>query len=287
MAAYSNDAGQIMSEESTQIKNQKPWALVTGASAGIGAEFCRQLAAKGYQLVLVARREDKLQAIADELKSSYGTNSLIITADLSVKHASKAIFKRLEEENIEIEYLVNNAGFGLPGSFHVPAWQEHHDFIQLMMTAVCELTHHLIPGMRERGRGFIINVASVAALIPSSAGHTLYGASKVFLIKFTESLILENESSGVKVTALCPGFTYSEFHDVNNTRSSVSQLPSYMWLESEMVVREAIDAMSKDKVKSPVVPGKVYKLIVWINRYLPWLGNIIIKRNASNYRITE
>lgn len=276
-----------MAQENTQTENQKPWALVTGASAGIGAEFCRQLAAKGYQLVLVARRENKLQTIADELKASHGTNSLIITADLSRKDASLAIFRRLEEEHIAVDYLVNNAGFGLPGSFHVPDWQEHYDFIQLMMTAVCELTYYLVPGMRERGRGHIINVSSVAALIPSSAGHTLYGASKVFLIKFTESLKLENETSGVKVTALCPGFTYSEFHDVNNTRSTVSQLPSYMWLQSELVVREALDAMSKDKVISPVVPGRVYKTIVWINRYLPWLGNMIIKKNASNYRITD
>jgi len=276
-----------MTQETTKTDNQKAWALVTGASAGIGAEFCRQLAAKGYQLVLVARREDKLQAIAEELQASYGANSLIITADLSKKGASLTIFQRLKEENIEVEYLVNNAGYGLPGSFHVPDWEEHHDFIQLMMTAVCELTYHLLPGMRERGRGYIINVSSVAGLIPASAGHTLYGASKVFLIKYTESLILENESSGVKITALCPGFTYSEFHDVNNTRSAVSQLPSYLWLESEMVVREAIDAMSKDKVKSPVVPGNIYKLVVWINRYLPWIGNMIIKKNARNYRITD
>ncbi|NOR20898.1 MAG: SDR family NAD(P)-dependent oxidoreductase [Xanthomonadales bacterium] len=276
-----------MSQENTQVQDQKPWALVTGASAGIGAEFCRQLAARGYQLVLVARREDKLQDMADELKTSYRANSIIIPADLSHKGASEAICRRLDEENIEVEYLVNNAGFGLPGSFHVPDWQEHHDFIQVMMTAVCELTYHLLPGMRERRRGHIINVASVAGLIPSSAGHTLYGASKVFLIKFTESLILENEANGVKITALCPGFTYSEFHDVNNTRHAVSQLPSYMWLESEMVVSEALAAMSEDKVKSPVIPGRIYKIIVWINRYLPWLGNMIIKRNASNYRITE
>jgi len=94
---------------------QKPWALVTGASAGIGAEFCRQLAAQGYQLVLVARRADRLQAIADELQDSHGANSLIITADLSQKDACQAIVKRLEEENIHIEYLVNNAGYGLPG----------------------------------------------------------------------------------------------------------------------------------------------------------------------------
>lgn len=267
--------------------SQKPWALVTGASSGIGAEFCRQLAAQGYQLVLVARREDKLKAVAEELEAAYGAFSLIITADLSQKDASQSIISRLEEQNIEIEYLVNNAGYGLPGSFHVSDWQDHADFIQLMMTAVCELTWRLLPGMRNRNRGFIINVASVAALIPSSAGHTLYGASKSFLVKYTESLILENEASGVKVTALCPGFTYSEFHDVNNTRSAVNQLPSYLWLESEMVVSDTLKAMSKEKVISPVVPGSVYKAVVWVNRYLPWLGNFLIKRNASNYRITD
>ncbi len=276
-----------MAQENVVPDSQKPWALVTGASAGIGAEFCRQLAAQGYQLVLVARREEKLQAIAEELKTSYGADSLIITADLSKKDASQSIVNRLEEQNIEVEYLVNNAGYGLPGSFHVPGWQEHADFIQLMMTAVCELTWRLLPGMRNRKRGFIINVASVAGLIPSSAGHTLYGASKSFLIKFSESLSLENEHSGVKVTALCPGFTYSEFHDVNNTRSTVNQLPSYLWLESEMVVSDTLSAMSKDKVISTVVPGRVYKTVVWVNRYLPWLGNLLIKKNASNYRITD
>jgi short-subunit dehydrogenase len=287
MATESNDTGQLMNQEATQNKNRKPWALVTGASAGIGAEFSRQLAAKGYQLVLVARREDRLRAVAEELKSTYDADSLILTFDLTKTGASREIFDRLNGENIQIEYLVNNAGLGLPGSFHVPEWQEHQDFIQLMMTAVCELTYLLLPGMRERGLGHIINVSSVAGLIPSSAGHTLYGASKVFLIKFTEALILENETSGVKATALCPGFTYSEFHDVNNTRHAVSKLPSYLWLQSEMVVGEALNAMSKDKVKSPVVPGRIYMLVVWINRYLPWLVNMIIKKNASNYRITE
>ena len=191
-----------MSQENTEMDSRKPWALVTGASAGIGTEFCRQLAAQGYQLVLVARREDKLQAVADELKNNFDTQSLIITADLSEKDASRQIFERLKEENISVEYLVNDAGYGLPGSFHVPDWQEHSDFIQVMMTAVCELTWRLLPAMQERGRGFIVNVASIAGLVPSSAGHTLYGASKSFLIKFSDALSLENKAKGVKVCAL-------------------------------------------------------------------------------------
>lgn len=276
-----------MGRESNPIDSQKPWALVTGASAGLGAEFCRQLAAKAYQLVLVARRADKLQAVAEELQAMHGTNSLIITADLTQNDACQAIVERLQEENIEIEYLVNNAGYGLPGSFHVPDWQAHADFIQIMMTAVCELTWRLLPGMRERGKGYIVNVASVAALIPPSAGHTLYGASKSFLVKFSEVLALENEDNGVKVTALCPGFTYTEFHDVNNTRALVSKLPSYLWLDAKDVVSDTLNAMSAEHAEPMVVPGRQYKTLVWVNRYLPWLGRYFIKRNASNYRVTD
>ena len=121
-----------MNQEDTGKAEQKQWALVTGASAGIGAEFCRQLAREGYQLVLVARREDKLQKIADELRKSHATQSIIICADLSKKDACELIVKRLDQEGINIEYLVNNAGYGLPGSFHVPGWQEHADFIQVI-----------------------------------------------------------------------------------------------------------------------------------------------------------
>jgi len=267
--------------------DQKPWALVTGASAGIGAEFCRQLASKGYRLVLVARRADKLQAVANELMESYAAESLIITADLSRQDACQAIVQRLEQDNINIEFLVNNAGYGLPGNFHVPTWQEHADFIQVMMTAVCELTWRILPGMRERGRGFIINVASVAGLVSSSAGHTLYGASKAFLIKFSEALALENVRNGVKVCALCPGFTYSEFHDVNGTREMISQLPGFLWLDARDVVADTIRAMGADDVKPVLIPGRQYKAIVFANRYLPWLAAILSRRTARHFRITD
>ena len=276
-----------MSQENTASNDQKPWALVTGASAGIGTEFCRQLADKGYQLVLVARRADKLQTVADELRDTYGTHSLIIIADLSRIDACERIVQRLDEENITIEYLVNNAGYGLPGSFHVPDWQDHADFIQVMMTAVCELTWRLLPAMRERGKGYIVNVASVAGLVKPSAGHTLYGASKSFLIKFSQSLALENAKTGVKVTALCPGFTYSEFHDVNQTREMISKLPDYLWLQAKDVVADTLKAMSEEKVKSIVVPGKQYKSIVFVSRYLPWLAAILTKRNEKHFRITD
>ena len=278
---------KIVDRGSIAARSRQPWARVTGASAGIGTEFCRQLAAKGYQLALVARRTDKLQAVADELKAAHGTHSMIITADLSETDACQAIVEHLEQENIQVEYLVNNAGYGLPGSFHIPHWQAHADFIQVMMTAVCELTWRLLPGMRERGRGFIINVASVAGLVAATPGHTLYGGSKSFLIRFSESLALENVDSGVKVCALCPGFTYSEFHDVNGTRSMVSQLPAYLWLDAKDVVSSAIESISAEPVRTVVVPGRQYKFIVFINRYLPWLAKLMTARNAKHYRVTE
>ena len=271
----------------TKMESRKPWALVTGASAGIGTEFCRQLASKGYQLVLVARRVDKLEEVAQELKSTYAANSLIISSDLSKPDACEYITGQLEKENIEIEYLVNNAGYGLPGSFHVPSWQDHADFIQVMMTTVCELTRRLLPGMQKRGRGFVVNIASVAGLVEPSAGHTLYGASKSFLIKFSESLALENENTGVKVCALCPGFTYTEFHDVNGTRKMISKLPSYLWLNADDVVADAVNNMTREKVKAVLVPGKQYKAIVFIYRYFPWLANLLAKKNTEHYRVTE
>lgn len=265
----------------------KPWALVTGASAGIGAEFCRQLAAKGYKLVLVARRGERLNDLANELRQNFDADSLVITADLAQRDACERIVQRLEAEGVEIEYLVNNAGYGLPGSFHVPGWQDHADFIQVMMTAVCELTWRLLPGMQERQRGFIVNVASVAGLIEPGAGHTLYGASKAFLINFSKSLALENWRNGIKVTALCPGFTYSEFHDVNGTREMISGLPEYLWLQTSDVVSDCIGAMDAERVKSIVVPGTQYKIMVFMARYLPWLARMIARRNAKHFRVTD
>ena len=276
-----------MTRENTQTGKSERWALVTGASAGIGAEFCRQLAAGGYQLVLVARREDKLRAIADELRDAFGAGSLIIVADLSRKNAGEAIVERLTQENIDIEFLVNNAGYGLPGSFHVPGWQEHEDFIQVMLTAVCELTWRLLPGMRERGRGYIVNVASVAGLVSPTAGHTLYGASKSFLIRFSQSLAQENADSGVRVCALCPGFTYSEFHDVNGTREMISQLPDFLWLKASDVVADSLRAMFAKKFKPVVIPGGQYKSIVFMDRYLPWLSAVFARRTARHFRVTD
>jgi short-subunit dehydrogenase len=264
-----------------------PWALVTGASAGIGAEFARQLAADGYHLVLTARRADRLHSLAAELKSSHGTACLVIPADLSDPRAGKDIAARLKKKEIPVEFLVNNAGYGVPGRFTGPDWQTHADFIQVMMTAVCDLTWRLLPAMQERGKGYVVNIASLAGLIPGSEGHTLYGASKSFLIRFSESLALENQTTGVNVSALCPGFTYSEFHDVTGTREQVSKMPAFMWKSADEVVRFGIESVRRNPPVVMAVPGFSNRLIAAMSRHLPWLARRMTKRMSRRFRSLE
>lgn len=267
--------------------DQSEWAMVTGASAGIGEAFCRQLAAEGYHLVLVARRADRLHTLASELREAFGTASLVLPADLSDPRAPKDIARRLEQEEITLEFLVNNAGYGVPGRFTEADWPDHRDFIQVMITAVCELTWRLLPPMQSRRKGYVINVASVAGLMPGSEGHTLYGASKSFLVRFSESLALENRTLGIKVIALCPGFTRSEFHDVTGTRELVNRLPPYMWLSAEQVVRFGLRAVRRRKPAVIAIPGRFYRFLVRLNRHLPRLARWLVRRNSRRFRKLE
>jgi short-subunit dehydrogenase len=267
-----------------QTTDTSRWALVTGASAGIGQEFCKQLARAGYHLVLVARRADRLHTLATELRQAHGTACLIQPADLSEPGAAASIASQLHKDDIKVEFLVNNAGYGLPGRFVEPDWSAHRDFIQVMMTTVCDLTWRLLPAMQEMKKGYVINVASVAGLVPGSEGHTLYGASKAFLIRFSESLALENRYWGVNVSALCPGFTYSEFHDVSGTRQMADRLPSFMWLRAEEVVRYGIESVTRDKPRVLAIPGMNYRMLVALNRHLPWIGRWSVRRMSNRLR---
>lgn len=254
-------------------------ALVTGASAGIGAAFARALAARGADLVLTARRGDRLKALAAELASANGVGARVIEADLADPEERAAIIA----EAGPIDILINNAGYGLPGHFEESPWREHRDFIEVMTTAYVELAHALLPGMQARKFGRIVNVASVAGLVPGSAGHTLYGASKAFLVSFSQSLAAENEAKGVNVSALCPGFTYSEFHDANGTRSLVSALPRYMFMSAEAVVAGALAAVERGHVV--YVPGRWNKFVVWLAKALPrpWAA-AMVKSQSRRFR---
>ncbi len=259
------------------------WALITGASAGIGAVFAKALASRGANLVVVARREDRLRALADELKAAHAIDVRIIAADLAADDAPDTVFARLKADGVNIDILVNNAGFGMPGVYTENGWQAHRDFIELMVTGYAHLTHLFLPGMLVRGYGRIIQVSSVAGLVAGSSGHTLYGASKAFLVSFAQSLAAECDGKGVNITALCPGFTYSEFYDVNDTRGLVSALPKYMFMAPEPVVEGALDAVEKGHVV--YVPGAWNKFVVWLMKALPrpW-GAAIVRGQSKSFR---
>ena len=258
-------------------------ALVTGASSGIGKAFAELLAQRGYAVVLTARRGDRLEALAAELKQKYGVAAHTIVADLAQPQASEQIVAALTSRDLVIDLLVNNAGYGVPGSYVNVAWGDHERFMQVMVTAVLDLTYRLLPGMIERGWGRIINIASVAGMVPSPAGHTLYGASKAFLIRLSEALSAENGPKGVNVTAVCPGFTWSEFHDVTGTRDKMNNMPGFLWLKADDVAREGYEAVMKGH--PVVVNGAIYRFLVWLTGALPRnLSRLVSGAAGRRYR---
>lgn len=245
----------------------RPLSLITGASAGIGAAFARALAARGHDVVLTARRTDRLDALAAELHGQHGVNATVLTNDLAGPHAVEQLCATLDERGLHVDWLVNNAGYGVPGRFDQNDWPVHADFLRVLVTAPTELAWRLIRGMRERGYGRIVNVASLAGHVPGSAGHTLYAASKAYMIKFSQSLALENLDTGVNVCALCPGFTFSEFHDVTGTRSLVSKMPGFMWQRAEAVVLEGIEAVERGEAVH--VTGRFNRTVKGLFKLMP------------------
>ncbi len=264
----------------------RPLILITGASAGIGAALAREYASHGWDLALTARRKDRLEDLAKEMKAKNGVDSLIITKDMHTKTAPKAIIKAVTDAGRHVDGLINNAGYGIPGTFNHPGWKDHAAFLQIMLTAPCELVYLTMPGMVKRGFGRIINVASLAGHLPGSNGHTLYAADKAFLIKFSQSLNLENTGTGVHVSALCPGFTYSEFHDANDTRKLVSKLPGWMWKTSEEVA--AVGYLAAEKNVAVRVPGFANKTIAALGKVLPEpMAMGLMRRQTKNFRVSD
>ncbi len=260
-------------------------ALVTGASAGIGAEFARQLAARDCDLVLTARREDRMQALASELRTTRGIDVQVIPDDLADPAAPARIAAAAASRG-PVDILINNAGYGVPGRYDRVDWGTHARFMQVLVTAPLELCHRLLPAMRERGFGRIVNVASLAGLVPATPGNTLYGPAKAFLMRVSQALALENRAHGVHVCALCPGFTHSEFHDISQARALVSGLPRWMWMDAPEVVRAGLDAVERGRVVC--VPGRVNRGIKALMDLLPdriALG--LVARRARHFRVRD
>ncbi|HQV71511.1 MAG: SDR family oxidoreductase [Xanthomonadales bacterium] len=265
------------------MNESRGYALITGASAGIGAAFARELACRKVDLVLSARRLDRLQSLADELVAKHAIKVEVMACDLADRDAPRHLVARLDERNIAIDMLINNAGYGVTGYFLSQPWQTQADFIQVLMTAPTELCHRLLPAMRARGHGRIINVASLAGHVPGSAGQTLYAGAKSYLIKLSQALQLEYRDDGVNTCALCPGFTYSEFHDVTGSRAMMSKLPRWMWMDAETVVRQGLDAVERGDAL--YVNGRVNRTIKAVFKLIPdRLALRMIGRQSRKFR---
>ena len=250
------------------------WALVTGATVGIGESFTRLLAHNGYNIVLVARDLRRLQERAKTLESTFGIATTVIQADLATDAGCKTIEDFIA--NNQIDVLINNAGFGINKAFTMSQLDAEQQLLDVLVRTPMRLMHVALPGMKERNKGVIINVSSVAGWI---AGGT-YSAAKSYLTVLSESLHTELSSTNVKVSALCPGFTRTEFHQ--RGRMSMKGLPAFMWLNSDKLVAKAW----KDAVggKAVSVPGWQYQLLTFVMRNAP---RPMVRKIGMNVRVKQ
>lgn len=238
-------------------------ALVTGASSGIGASLARKLATGGCDVVLVARRTDRLEAMAKELAHDHGVSTEVLSADLTDPRQLGAVEERVADRTRPIELVVNNAGFGSVGRFDKLSIDRETEQIHLNVLALVRLTHAALRRMVEAGHGGVLNVSSLAGFGPSP-GNTVYGATKAFVTSFSDSLHSEVSRKGVHVTALCPGFTRTEYHETNGVDL---RLPSLLWLDPDAVAEAGLDAVAAGR---PIcVPGLQYKGLPVAMRLLP------------------
>lgn len=237
----------------------RPVTLITGASAGLGAEFARQCAARGEALVLVARRRDRLEALAMEV----GGDVHVIAADLAQPHSAASLIGQVEAEGLTVDTLINNAGFGLAGKFADRPLDRQSEMIDLNVRTLVELCHLVLPAMRERGRGAICNVASTAAFQPGP-NMSVYYATKAFVLSFTEALHHELKGTGIRVSALCPGPTATEFGEVAGSKSPALERIKG---EAPQVVRAGLAGL--DRNKAVVIPGWPNKVTAQAHRFLP------------------
>jgi short-subunit dehydrogenase len=248
-------------------------ALVTGASAGLGAEFARQLARQGVDLLLVARREEPMKRLAAELaqqakRAVSGTRTesrqldvRIFAADLADPAAPAAIERFAREEGLAVDYLINNAGSAGPGLLEERDWEKQAEFLELMMISVAQMCHRFVPPMLERRFGRVVNVSSFAGRLSRPAGAN-YGPSKAYLISLSEELALMLRGTGVHVSALCPGFVHTDFHETAGLLEMKRRLPGFLWYDAETVVREGLDAVERGKAIQ--VSGRLYR---WLDPF--------------------
>ncbi len=238
-------------------------ALITGASAGLGSEFARQLAAMGKNLVLVARRAEPMESLAEELRDAHNIDVSILTADLSLPGAPRTLFDETQRLGISVDFLINNAGSEGPDLIQSRDWDRNDAYIRLMMTSCAAMCHEFMPAMIDNGDGRVINVASVAGKL-SVGGDYSYGPTKAYLIALSKGLALTYRDSGVLVMALCPGFTHTDFHESRRLTEMKAGMPKWLWYDADVVIREGLAALEKGK--NEYTSGRLYRFLVPILR---------------------
>ena len=241
-------------------------ALVTGASSGIGAAVARELAGRGHGVTLVARREERLRDLAEELSSAHGIRAEAIGSDLGDPAAREALATEIETRGLDVEILVNNAGFGGYGTFVKIGRERQLDMVHLNVEAIVDLMGRYVPGMQERGRGVVINIASIAAFQPMP-DNAVYAATKAFVLSLGEGTHAELKDAGVTVTSVCPGPVRTEFMDVADMSGAEESSPGFVWSTPEQVAEQAVQGAERGK--RVVVPGMLSRATAIAGQHTP------------------
>ena len=242
------------------------YALVTGATSGIGLEISKDLAKRGYNLILVARTKDKLVSLSSELASEYNIDCDFFSSDLTLINSPNEIYEYTSQKKYNVNILINNAGYALPNAFHENSLEDEEKCLRVLGTSVIALTKKYINDMISNGGGKIMIVSSVAAYAPASSLQSLYGPVKTFMNRFSESLSFYNKY-GITSTAVCPGYTVTNFHTASGVQAEMDSVPGFLKKSAKRIAQEGVDAMFKGKKVS--VPTKTWKVIVFLLKIIP------------------
>ena len=242
------------------------YALVTGATSGIGLEISKDLAKRGYNLILVARTKENLSKTSRELTKEYNIKCDYFSSDLTLINSPEEIYQFTSQKQYNVEILINNAGYALPNAFHVNSMEDEEKCLRVLGTSVIALTKKYINDMISNGGGKIMIVSSVAAFAPASSLQSLYGPVKTFMNRFSESLNFYNKY-GITSTAVCPGYTVTNFHTASGVQEEMDSVPSFLKKSAKRIAKEGVDAMLKGKKVS--VPTKTWKIIVLLLKVIP------------------
>ena len=242
------------------------YALVTGATSGIGLEISKDLAKRGYNLILVARTRDKLDSLSSELASEYNIDCDFFSSDLTLINSPNEIYEYTSQKKYNVNILINNAGYALPNAFHENSLEDEEKCLRVLGISVIALTKKYINDMISNGGGKIMIVSSVAAFAPASSLQSLYGPVKTFMNRFSESLSFYNKY-GITSTAVCPGYTVTNFHTASGVQAEMDSVPCFLKKSAKRIAEEGVDAMLKGKKIS--VPTKTWKVIVFLLKIIP------------------